>query len=114
MSFEHPLALALLVVPAILLWLRRRADRPRAAEASSLLVWDRVSPSDTVPERPRPPLAAWIEAAGAALLVVGMAGPRGAVEAGPGTVLILLDTSASMSAKRPLLAGGQHHFIRRP
>ncbi len=101
MSLEHPLALVLLAVPAVLLWLRARAARPRDAEASSLLVWQRVSPVDTVPERPQPPLAAWIEAAGAALLVLGMAGPRGPAGEGPATVRVLLDTSASMSAKRP-------------
>jgi hypothetical protein len=103
-SFEHPLALLLLVVPAILLWLRTRAERPRPAEASSLLVWQKVSPSDTVPEKPRPPLAAWIEAAGAALLAVGMAGPMGA-EGAPAPVAILNDLSPSVGvdARRTML-----------
>lgn len=91
-------ALVLLAVPAILLLLRIRAARPRAAEASSLLVWRKVSSSDTLARRPRPPLAAWLEAAGAALLVLALADPA-IPGAAAGTVRVLLDTSASMHAK---------------
>ncbi len=101
MSLDRPWALALLAVPVLLLWLRLRAARPREAEASSLLVWSKVSPSDTLPAKPRPPLAAWIEALGAALIALGLAGPRGAGEGPEQKTRILLDHSASMHAKGP-------------
>jgi hypothetical protein len=74
-SLDRPWALALLAVPVLLLWLRLRAARPREAEASSLLVWSKVSQNDTQAARPRPPVSAWIEALGAAALALGLAGP---------------------------------------
>lgn len=99
MSLDRPWALALLAVPVVLLWLRLRAARPREAEASSLLVWAKVSPSDTLPAKPRPPLAAWIEAAGAALIVLGLAGPTGSAPAvAPPEVVI--DWTPSMGVHR--------------
>jgi hypothetical protein len=90
-------ALALLVLPAILLWLRFRAARPRAAEASSLLVWRKVSPAGEPAGRPRPPWSAWVEAAGAVLVVLALADPA-VHAAAPGEVRVLLDTSPSMHA----------------
>ncbi len=98
MILDRPWALVLLSVPAVLLWLRFRAARPRTAEASSLLVWRKVSLSDTPAGRPRPPLSAWLEAAGAALVVLAMADP-GIPGAAPGVVRVVLDTSVSMHAK---------------
>jgi len=94
-SVDRPWALALLAVPLLLLWLRLRDARPRESEASSLLVWRRVAPADAAAARPRPPLAAWLEAAGAALLVLGLADPG---TAGPAasSARVLLDASASM------------------
>jgi hypothetical protein len=96
----RPWALALLFVPPILLWLRLRAARPRETEASSLLVWSRVAPADAAPTRPRPPLAAWLEAAGAALLAIGVA-DFGVPGPAASSVRVLLDASASMEAKGP-------------
>jgi len=99
-TVAHPAALALLALPAVLLWLRLRARRPREAEASSLLVWRRVVPGTAGPDRPKPPLAAWVEAAGAAALALAIADPSvaGAPMAEPH---VLLDTSASMHVRRP-------------
>jgi aerotolerance regulator-like protein len=94
-SLERPWALALLAVPVLLLWLRLRAARPREAEASSLLVWSKVSLGDTPSAKPRPPLAVWIEALGAAALALGLAGP-GAPGTAPAPPLVLLDASPSM------------------
>lgn len=99
MTFDRPWALALLVVPVVLLWLRLRAQRPREAEASSLLVWQKVSPADAAPARPRPPLAAWLEAAGVVLLVAGLADP-GMQAADTRPFRVLLDRSPSMESKR--------------
>ena len=98
MTLDRPWALALLAVPIVLLWLRLRDARPREAEASSLLVWRRVAPADAAPSRPRPPLAAWIEAAGAALLVLGLADP-GTEGPAPSSVRALVDASPSMQAR---------------
>jgi hypothetical protein len=121
-SLERPWALVLLAVPVILLWLRLRSARPRAEEASSLLVWKKVSPADTVPARPRPPLSAWLEAAGAALLAAGMAGPF-LPGIRPEDPIVLLDGTPSMEALRPggrprseaaLVAPGMVRFHARP
>ncbi len=100
MILGRPWALLLLAVPVLLLWLRLRAQRPREAEASSLLVWKKVSAGEAAPTRPRPPLSAWLEAAGVLLLVVGAADPANPAPA-PAAVRVLLDTSPSMNAKRP-------------
>ena len=98
MILGRPWALVLLLVPPILLWLRLRAARPRDSEASSLLVWNRVAPADAAPTKPRPPLAAWLEAAGAALLALGVADL--AIQ-GPGasSVRVLVDSSPSMEGR---------------
>jgi hypothetical protein len=96
-NLERAWALGLLAVPAILLWSRLREARPRAAEASSLLLWRKVAPGETPAARPRPPLAAWMEAAGAALLAIGLADPG---TAAAGAVRVVVDVSPSMGTRR--------------
>jgi hypothetical protein len=110
-SLDRPWALALLVVPVVLLWLRLRAARPREAEASSLLVWAKVSPSDTPSAKPRPPIAAWIEALGAAAVVLGAAGPFLEGTLPRSHVLVIRDTSPSMYTRAENPSGGDRNRL---
>lgn len=102
MTFASPMALlALLAVPAVLaLHLFRRRYRPRRVAGLFLFAPDALVASAG---RQRTPLvrstSLWLELAAAALLALWLAGPRLSFFGVPPHVVIVLDDSASMSAK---------------
>jgi hypothetical protein len=102
MAFTAPLGLlALLAVPAVLaLHLFRRRYRPRAVAGLFLFAPDALVASAG---RTRTPLvrslSLWLELAAAALCALWLAGPRLTSFGAPPHLVLVLDDSASMSAR---------------
>lgn len=100
MTLARPLLLlALLSLPVLWLLARRRAVR-RETVVSSLLVWRRLGLAPEPPRelRRRADRLLGLRLAVAALLSLGLAGPRLVPSEGPPSVVVLVDDSASMTA----------------
>jgi hypothetical protein len=113
--FASPLGLlALLAVPAVIaLHLYRRRFEPRVI--SALFLWDEPARQPAA-GRKRAPLrrnpSLWCELGAAALLALAFAGPRAGCVAGRSEhLVVVLDSSASMSAVSSSGASAREHAI---
>jgi hypothetical protein len=104
MHFTHPLALwSLLALPVILL-IHCLQERARKLRVSTLFLLDYVAPENVTGAklerlRTSPPL--WLQLLAACLITWMLSGPRWLREDSTQTVVVLLDSSASMAAFQP-------------
>lgn len=96
LEFAHPAALALLALPAALLLLARRADRPPALFTGAFELWARIArerPAGARDVRRRVPPPLWPFAFGLACAALAAAGPRPSTTE---TWSVLVDRTGSM------------------